>query len=386
MGPPSPALDVGPKRRKTSPKISWEERVCAAGGGARSRLDRVGTAGGAQGAPFLDWCAAYLCEKDLSGKESETQGKSIREEAARNTGHVTSGLIGLDFILRAHCILWNQAGFSATCGTSQCQHVCSERLRVRKLTSSNNRPREDSWLKSLFVRKVDPRKDAHSNLLAKKETSSLYKLQFHNVKPECLEAYNKICQEVLPKIHEDAHYPCTLVGTWNTWYGEQDQAVHLWRYEGGYPALTEVMNKLRENQEFVSFRKARSNMLLSRKNQLLLEFSFWNEPIPRPGPNIYELRSYQLRPGTMIEWGNYWARAIRFRQDSNEAVGGFFSQIGELYMVHHLWAYKDLQTREDIRNAAWHKHGWEELVYYTVPLIQEMESRIMIPLKTSPLQ
>lgn len=31
------------------------------------------------------------------------------------------------------------------------------------------------------------------------------------------------------------------------------------------------------------------------------------------------------------------ARAIRFRQDSNEAVGGFFSQIGQLYMVHHLW-------------------------------------------------
>lgn len=36
-------------------------------------------------------------------------------------------------------------------------------------------------------------------------------------------------------------------------------------------------------------------MLLSRKNQLLLEFSFWNEPVPRSGPNIYELRSYQLR-------------------------------------------------------------------------------------------
>lgn len=33
-----------------------------------------------------------------------------------------------------------------------------------------------------------------------------------------------LSQEVLPKIHEDKHYPCTLVGTWNTWYGEQDQA------------------------------------------------------------------------------------------------------------------------------------------------------------------
>ncbi|GAA6073595.1 protein NipSnap homolog 2-like, partial [Tachysurus ichikawai] len=138
--------------------------------------------------------------------------------------------------------------------------------------------------------------------------------------------------------------------------------------------------------EFMGYREERGKMLLSRRNQLLLEFSFWNEPVPRDGPNIYELRSYQLRPGTMIEWGNYWARAIELRQQNNEAVGGFFSQIGNLYMVHHLWAYKDLQSREETRNAAWQHEGWDEVVYYTVPLIQHMESRIMIPLKTSPLK
>lgn len=31
------------------------------------------------------------------------------------------------------------------------------------------------------------------------------------------------------------------------------------------------------------------------------------------------------------------ARAVRYRQQNREAVGGFFSQIGNLYMVHHLW-------------------------------------------------
>lgn len=31
-------------------------------------------------------------------------------------------------------------------------------------------------------------------------------------------------EEVLPKLHLDADYPCDLVGNWNTWYGEQDQA------------------------------------------------------------------------------------------------------------------------------------------------------------------
>ncbi|XP_008307441.1 protein NipSnap homolog 2 [Cynoglossus semilaevis] len=259
-------------------------------------------------------------------------------------------------------------------------------LWSRGFATSSSSNGQDSWFKSLFVRKVDPRKDAHSNLLTKNEESNLYKIQFHNVKPECLDSYNKLCEEVLPSIHADKYYPCELVGTWNTWYGEQDQAVHLWRYRGGYPALTEVMNKLRQNKEFTAYRKERGKMLLSRRNQLLLEFSFWNEPVPREGPNIYELRSYQLRPGTMIEWGNYWARAIGYRQHNREAVGGFFSQIGSLYMVHHLWAYKDLQSREDTRNGAWQQEGWDEVVYYTVPLIQQMESRIMIPTKASPLQ
>uniref|UniRef100_A0A3B3CAW7 Nipsnap homolog 2 n=1 Tax=Oryzias melastigma TaxID=30732 RepID=A0A3B3CAW7_ORYME len=263
------------------------------------------------------------------------------------------------------------------------QHV----FWVRGFSASSRTCSEDSWFKSLFVRKVDPRKDAHSQLLTKNEASNLYKIQCKSVRNPCTARLTTaVSEDVLPTIHADKYYPCELVGTWNTWYGDQDQAVHLWRYRGGYPALTEVMNKLRQNKEFTAYRKERGKMLLSRRNQLLLEFSFWNEPVPREGPNIYELRSYQLRPGTMIEWGNYWARGIRHRQRNKEAVGGFFSQIGDLYMVHHLWAYKDLQSREETRNGAWQQEGWHEAVYYTVPLIQHMESRIMIPLKASPLQ
>ena len=36
----------------------------------------------------------------------------------------------------------------------------------------------------------------------------------------------------------------------------------------------------------------------------------------------------------MVEWGNYWAKAIRMRDYKNtEAFAGMFSQIGELYNV-----------------------------------------------------
>uniref|UniRef100_A0A8C8CSP9 Uncharacterized protein n=1 Tax=Oncorhynchus tshawytscha TaxID=74940 RepID=A0A8C8CSP9_ONCTS len=91
----------------------------------------------------------------------------------------------------------------------------------RGLSASNHRSREDSWFKSLFVRKVDPRKDAHSHLLTKNEESNLYKIQ---CKLMCLLLFSLDSEETLPSIHNDKYYPCELVGTWNTWYGEQDQA------------------------------------------------------------------------------------------------------------------------------------------------------------------
>lgn len=30
--------------------------------------------------------------------------------------------------------------------------------------------------------------------------------------------------EVQSRLHQDQEYPCEVVGSWNTWYGEQDQA------------------------------------------------------------------------------------------------------------------------------------------------------------------
>lgn len=59
--------------------------------------------------------------------------------------------------------------------------------------------------------------------------------------------------------------------------------------------LLAAMPRLPFLQEYLEFRKERSQMLLSRRNQMLLEFSFWNEPQPRAGPNIYELRTYKLK-------------------------------------------------------------------------------------------
>lgn len=72
-----------------------------------------------------------------------------------------------------------------------------------------------------------------------------------------------------------------------------------------------------------------------------------------------------FQAGSMIEWGNHWARGLRYRQANDEAVCGFFSHIGNLHQCHHLWAYKDLQSRKETRDAAWQRPGWDENVRYT---------------------
>lgn len=61
--------------------------------------------------------------------------------------------------------------YPSNCCSSWLVCVC------RGFATSSSRNGQDSWFKSLFVRKVDPRKDTHANLLTKNEESNLYKIQ-----------------------------------------------------------------------------------------------------------------------------------------------------------------------------------------------------------------
>lgn len=53
-------------------------------------------------------------------------------------------------------------------------------------------------------------------------------------------------------------------------------------------------------------------MIERRSNQIVLPFTFWNladpsDPKDKKEPRgLYEMRSYTLRPGTLIEWGQAW--------------------------------------------------------------------------------
>jgi len=273
--------------------------------------------------------------------------------------------------------------------------VCSHLIKSNNLCETNafiitnNRwfnvssdcKESEGWLsKLMMVRKIDTGKEAHSRLLS--DTELVYEMQIHDVKPNSVDPY-LINYEKWVKESQSKDSNALLIGSWKVEIGDQDQYIHIWKYQG-WKHANQVIKATKEDNTLQSLIKEQVPFLRSRQNQFMLPFSFWGHPEPQIHNSWYEMRSYVLKPGTMIEWGNNWARGITFRKSN--AVAGFFSQIGQLYCVHHIWRYEDLVSRKETRESAWRKPGWDECVAYTVPLIREMRSRWLSPNHFSPIR
>lgn len=142
-------------------------------------------------------------------------------------------------------------------------------------------------------------------------------------------------------IKDDPRLHVKLTGSWETLVGNQDMfgkyfslcaiivvhpfflqtAVHILEYENyaGYDKTLELIR----NSEVVPlilfcgrmvltpFQHAKSYKALlpyvtSRSTQLGQEFAFFPTAPPHAQGGIFELRSYQLKPGTLLEWENAW--------------------------------------------------------------------------------
>ncbi|CAI2161990.1 5060_t:CDS:10 [Funneliformis geosporum] len=226
-------------------------------------------------------------------------------------------------------------------------------------------------------------KQTHSKLIARGKY--VHELQKHKIKPECVEDYIKLVSEHYPRIANDPENSVHLCGSWQTEIGNLDTFVHIWEYQG-YIGYDETRNRLKKDHLYQKFIKELRPMLQSRYNQVCLEFAFWKTSPPAVNGGIYELRTYELKPGNLLEWETHWVRGLECRKQFCEPVGAWFCQLGALNFVHHMWQYPDLENRKITREQAWQVDGWAETVYKTVRLVRKMETNILTPLSFSPLR
>jgi hypothetical protein len=117
------------------------------------------------------------------------------------------------------------------------------------------------------------------------------------------------------------------------------------------------------------------------------EFSFWPTTSPRKLGGVFELRTYTLHPGNLLEWEHHWRKGLEARKEVMEGVGACeyhssiivtkldclltifpigFVQIGALNEVHHLWQFPDLEERRARREQSWSVSGYV-LLHYSSP-------------------
>lgn len=89
------------------------------------------------------------------------------------------------------------------------------------------------------------------------------------------------------------------------YYKNKKTLVHLWRYKN-YSDYSQVFTRMRKDDSSAKFKNQLAKLVNRRETQVCLSFTYWGEPESRAESHIYEMRSYSLKPGSLIEWGNNW--------------------------------------------------------------------------------
>ncbi|KAG5720537.1 NipSnap like protein [Termitomyces sp. T112] len=247
------------------------------------------------------------------------------------------------------------------------------------------------WIsvKSLLHGSPEAKKDGeleimqHSRIVGRGKY--VHGFETHRVKPDKTEEYKKAAETYYLGIRNDPKLNAKLTGSWETVVGEQDTFVHILEYEN-YGGLDKTISLVRSSSEHVKAFREMLPYLQSRSSQLNQEFAFFPSAPPRAQGGIFELRTYALQPGTLLEWESTWRRGIEARRNLTAPVGAWFSQVGRLHQVHHLWQYPSLEARKELREQAWQIDGWAETVSKTAQLAKSMDSFILKPLPFSPLK
>ena len=96
---------------------------------------------------------------------------------------------------------------------------------------------------------------------------------------------------------------------------------------------------------------------------------------------IYEVRTYNVKPGSLAEVEKRFGEAYEKRKELSPLAAFFHTEIGPLNQIIHIWPYKDLAEREQIRDEAVKRGIWPPKIG---EFLQEQQTDIFKPLAISP--
>jgi hypothetical protein len=210
----------------------------------------------------------------------------------------------------------------------------------------------------------------------------IHELRTYTLVPGKSGEYLKAAAEVGRKIRGDKYGK--LEGFWGTEFGTLNQVVHLWSY-ADLNERERLRGDLARNEEWTKVYLAQSRpLVLAQENKIL------SPQVPLKAPagdgHLYELRWYRTQPGKAGEWLGHFKGILPVREKYSPNVGLWQTEVGQLNEVVHLWVYRDLNERAQVRGQVMQDPQWQAFLAKGYPLLAEMKSIILSPAPHSPMK
>jgi hypothetical protein len=209
----------------------------------------------------------------------------------------------------------------------------------------------------------------------------IHELRRYQVKPGKLSDYVEKSGSIGRPIRGDRYGK--LLGYWSTELGPLNQVVHLWEFTD-LAARTVARAGLAKDDRWVKeYLPASGPLLEAQENMILTPFD-WAPFRPTTGMGLHELRVYRLYPGKVAASSEAMREALPIREKHSTPVGYWLVEIGPLNTVVHLWGYRDLAHRSEVRRALAADTTWQTAAGRLMPLLQSQEATILVPTSYSP--
>jgi hypothetical protein len=202
-------------------------------------------------------------------------------------------------------------------------------------------------------------------------------LRTYDVRPHATPEVERLFAEAYPERSRHSR----LAGSWHSEIGHLNRIVQLWPHES-VAGLESVMRSAK-------WPPSSGDLIVSERSEVFVPFDISPPLIAQDVGPFFEIRRYVFADGDLPKVIAAWEAALPGRLEFGPLVVVMHSEPTSTLV--HIWPYKSLDSRMELRRKARETGLWPPLAYarkHGMPLYRlvSMENSIMLPSDCSPLR
>lgn len=145
-----------------------------------------------------------------------------------------------------------------------------------------------------------------------------------------------------------------LIGFFHAEIGDLNRVMHIWSYESA-EARAQIQDELARQPWWPP---ANAHLILGQAAKLMSAAPFRPDPLVGALGPVYEFRTYTIKPGRMNELVSLWRQNLSSREELSPLAACFTTEAGPLNQFIHVWVYRDLNHRAEVRIASRKLANW----------------------------